>query len=80
MLEDLGVVDMTNYTKLKKQLLSIPWWSFPFIGFGIFDMSNNGPNITNSLILFVPLSLAVIFWIHGKMYRQKVSLKRERKY
>jgi len=69
-----------NTTKLKKQLLSIPFWSFPFIGFGIFDMSNNGPNVTNSLILFIPLGLAIIFFIHGRLSNEKVSLKRERKY
>ena len=69
-----------NYTKLKKRLLSIPWWSFPIIAFGGYDMSNNGPNPTNLLILFVPLVLAVFFIIHARRGKDKVSLKRERKY
>jgi len=68
-----------NYRKLKKKLLSIPWWAIPFVGFGIVDMNNQGPTPTNLLIIVVPIIIASIFWVHRiRTDVPKKSLKRER--
>ena len=58
-----------NTQRLKKQLFSIPWWGFPFWGFGLIDMiglgdyQGKGPNETNVLFIIIPTGLYILFLV-----------------
>lgn len=68
-----------NWKKFKKRLLAVPFWAIPFIAFGFYDMTNQGPNVTNLMLICIPLALAALFFAYKlKTDEPKKNLKRER--